>query len=58
MFCLRIALCQGDQRLFDLRLPLYRYAVPLPSLHKLAIPVIVIISSALIAAALAFAGTR
>jgi hypothetical protein len=41
-----------------MRLPLYRYAVPLPSLHKLAIPAIVIISSALIAAALAFAGTR
>lgn len=41
-----------------MQLPLSRYAVPLPGRHKLAIPAIVIISAALIAAALAFAGAR
>jgi hypothetical protein len=41
----------------DMRLRLSRYAVHLPSPHKLAIPAIVIVSAALIAAALAFAGT-
>jgi hypothetical protein len=42
----------------DMRLRLYRYAVPLQSSHKLAIPAIVIIGAVLIAAALSFSGTR
>jgi hypothetical protein len=41
-----------------MRLRLYRYTVPVPSPHKLAFPAIVITGAALIAAALALAGTR
>jgi hypothetical protein len=42
----------------EMRLRLYRYAAPLQSPHKLAIPAIVIIGAVLIAAALAFSQTR